>query len=76
MAMPSITLLVMDLFPTRRGMASSLAGFISGIVNAVVAGILSPAVSHSPRAMAISMLCLMLGGMANWFCYRRLSKHS
>ena len=76
MAMPSITLLVMDLFPTRRGMASSLAGFVSGIVNAVVAGILSPAVSYSPLWMAISMMLLMLAGMANWFWYRRISKHA
>lgn len=75
MAMPSITLLVMDLFPTRRGMASSLAGFVSGIVNALVAGLLSPAVSHSPRAMAVSMVLLMTAGMANWFWYRRISKH-
>ncbi len=74
MAMPSLMLLVMDLFPSRRGMASSLAGFVSGIVNAVVAGLLSPVVSHSPRAMAVSMACLMAGGMINWLWYRRISK--
>jgi DHA1 family bicyclomycin/chloramphenicol resistance-like MFS transporter len=30
MAMPSITLITLDLFPTRRGMAASLQGFVSG----------------------------------------------
>ena len=29
MAMPSISLITLDLFPTRRGMAASLQGFVS-----------------------------------------------
>ena len=72
MAMPSFSLIVLDMFPTRRGMATSLQGFISGIVNAIVAGIISPAVSQSPHWLATGMFVLMLGGLLCWVGYRRL----
>jgi DHA1 family bicyclomycin/chloramphenicol resistance-like MFS transporter len=75
-AMPSISLIVLDMFPTRRGMAASLQGFISGIVNAVVAGVLSPAVSHSPRLLAAAMVGLMLSGLACWVTARKLSRNT
>jgi DHA1 family bicyclomycin/chloramphenicol resistance-like MFS transporter len=74
MAMPSISLMVLDMFPTRRGMAASLQGFISGLINAVVAGVLSPAVSHSPVWLAVGMFGLMLSGIACWFGSRHLGK--
>lgn len=72
MAMPSISLIVLDLFPTRRGMAASLQGFVSGIVNAVVAGVVSPAVSHSPKWLAAGMVALMAAGLICWMGYRRI----
>ena len=72
MAMPSLSLIVLDMFPTRRGMAASLQGFVSGIVNAVVAGLVSPAVSHSPKWLAITMVLLMSAGLVCWLAYRRL----
>ncbi len=72
MAMPSLSLIVLDMFPTRRGMAASLQGFVSGIINALVAGVLSPAVSHSPKWLAIAMVLLMLTGLGCWLGYQRL----
>jgi DHA1 family bicyclomycin/chloramphenicol resistance-like MFS transporter len=74
MAMPSMSLITLDLFPTRRGMAASLQGFVSGMVNTLNAGLLSPAVSHSPRWLAVGMLAMMLGGVASWFAYLRLQR--
>ncbi len=71
-AMPSISLIVLDMFPTRRGMAASLQGFISGITNALVAGVVSPAVSHSPKLLATAMVLLMLAGLGCWLGYKRL----
>jgi DHA1 family bicyclomycin/chloramphenicol resistance-like MFS transporter len=71
-AMPSLSLIVLDMFPTRRGMAASLQGFISGITNALVAGVISPAVSHSPKLLAIAMVGLMLTGLACWLAYKRV----
>jgi DHA1 family bicyclomycin/chloramphenicol resistance-like MFS transporter len=73
MAMPSISLIVLDLFPARRGMAASLQGFISGVVNAVTAGVISPAVSHSPRALAVAMIVLMASGLASWLLFVKSS---
>jgi DHA1 family bicyclomycin/chloramphenicol resistance-like MFS transporter len=74
MAMPSISLITLDLFPTRRGMAASLQGFVSGMVNTLTAGLISPAVSHSPRWLAIGMATMMLTGLASWTLYRAGSR--
>lgn len=70
-AFPSLSLMVMDLFPSRRGMASSLSGFVGGMINALVAGVISPALSHSPLWMALGMGAMMLCGLACWTGYRR-----
>jgi MFS transporter, DHA1 family, multidrug resistance protein len=71
MAYPSINIMVMNLFPARRGMAASLSGFVTGMVNVLVAGLISPALSHSPVWLACGMACLMLTGLTCWVCYRR-----
>jgi DHA1 family bicyclomycin/chloramphenicol resistance-like MFS transporter len=72
MAMPSITLTTLELFPTRRGMAASLQGFVSGMVNTVTAGVISPALSSRPLSLALGMAGLLLLGMASWLGYRRM----
>ena len=69
MAMPSVTLITLDLFPTRRGMAASLQGFVSGMVNVVTAGVISPALSKDTRLLAIGMATLMAMGYACWRLY-------
>ena len=71
MAMPSISLITLDLFPTRRGMAASLQGFVSGMVNVVTAGVISPLLWDHPRWLAIGMLAMMLGGLSSWRLYQR-----
>ena len=74
MAMPSVSLITLDLFPTRRGMAASLQGFVSGMVNVVTAGVISPAVSHDTRWLAVAMVGLMAAGLASWLLYLRASQ--
>src|ERR1700687_4045340 len=69
LAMPSITLITLDLFPTRRGMAASLQGFVSGMVNTLTAGIVAPAVFHDTRWLAVGMMALMVAGLACWLMY-------
>ncbi|MBL8517280.1 MAG: multidrug effflux MFS transporter [Betaproteobacteria bacterium] len=71
LAMPSISLMSLDMFPARRGMSASLQGFVSGMVNATTAGLISPALSHSPQWLAVGMVCLMAGGLACWVAYLR-----
>src|SRR5688572_18929963 len=74
MAMPSISLITLDLFPTRRGMAASLQGFVSGMVNVVTAGVISPLLWDHPRWLALGMLAMMLGGFASWRLYLRSAR--
>ena len=46
---PVVTLLVLDLVPERRGMASSLQAFVGSTANGLVAGVVAPLVMHSTR---------------------------
>jgi len=63
---PVITLLVLDLHPERRGMASSLQAVIGSTANGVVAGVIAPLVMHSTLALAGTSI-LMLGiGLVAW----------
>jgi DHA1 family bicyclomycin/chloramphenicol resistance-like MFS transporter len=73
MAMPSISIITLDLFPTRRGMAASLQGFVSGMVNTLTAGVISPALWDHPRWLALGMLVMMLCGVTSWWGYLRLA---
>jgi MFS transporter, DHA1 family, multidrug resistance protein len=74
MAMPSMSLITLDLFPTRRGMAASLQGFVSGMVNTFTAGVVSPALSHDTRWLAVGMVAMMLCGLVSWSAYLRLAR--
>ena len=71
MAMPSISLITLDLFPTRRGMAASLQGFVSGMVNTVTAGVISPLLWPDTRWLALGMVTMMALGLASWLLYLR-----
>jgi DHA1 family bicyclomycin/chloramphenicol resistance-like MFS transporter len=63
---PVVTLLVLDLVPERRGMASSVQACIGSLANAAVAGVLAPLVMHSPLALAVTSLGMMLIGVLAW----------
>jgi DHA1 family bicyclomycin/chloramphenicol resistance-like MFS transporter len=68
---PVITLLVLDLYPARRGMASSLQAFIGASANGVVAGVLAPLVMHSTVLLATASLSMMLVGLVAWLYMHR-----
>ncbi|WP_312783932.1 multidrug effflux MFS transporter [Acidovorax temperans] len=63
---PVVTLLVLDLVPERRGMASSLQAFVGSTANGVVAGVISPLVMHSALGLATASLLMMCIGLASW----------
>ena len=75
MAMPTISLTTLDLFPTRRGMAASLQGFVSGMINTITAGVIAPAVFHDPRWMAFAMAAMMLTGFTCWRLFHASTRH-
>ncbi len=68
---PVVTLLVLDLYPERRGMASSLQAVIASATNGVVAGLLAPLVMHSAIALAVTALGMMSVGMFAWIWLHR-----
>jgi DHA1 family bicyclomycin/chloramphenicol resistance-like MFS transporter len=71
MAMPSITIITLDLFPTRRGMAASLQGFVSGMVNVLTAGLIAPAVWSDTRWLALGMAGILAMGLSCWLLFLR-----
>jgi DHA1 family bicyclomycin/chloramphenicol resistance-like MFS transporter len=70
MMVPVVTLLVLDLHPERRGMASSLQMFIGSTANGIVAGVISPLVMHSTVGLATASLLMMSLGLCAWFYIR------
>jgi len=65
LAMPSLTLLALDLFPARRGLASSCLSFLHVGLNVITAGALVPLLWGSPLTLAAGMAgFLSLGGLA------------
>lgn len=67
---PVVTLLVLDLHPQRRGMASSLQACIGSVANGLVAGAIAPLVMHSTRALAVASLLMMGVGLVAWIFIR------
>jgi DHA1 family bicyclomycin/chloramphenicol resistance-like MFS transporter len=66
MMVPVVTLMVLDLVPERRGMASSLQAFVGSMANALVAGVIAPLVMHSAEALAVTSLLMMSIGVFAW----------
>jgi DHA1 family bicyclomycin/chloramphenicol resistance-like MFS transporter len=71
MMVPVVTLLVLDLHPERRGMASSLQMFIGSTANGLVAGVLSPLVMHSTVGLAAASLGMVCIGLVAWMLIHR-----
>jgi DHA1 family bicyclomycin/chloramphenicol resistance-like MFS transporter len=67
---PVVTLLVLDLHPERRGMASSLQMFVGSTANGLVAGVISPLVMHSTVALATASLLMLCIGLLAWIYIR------
>jgi MFS transporter, DHA1 family, multidrug resistance protein len=63
---PVITLMVLDLAPDRRGMASSLQAFVGSMANGLVAGVIAPLVMHSTVLLATASLLMMSIGVVAW----------
>lgn len=59
LVMPSLSLKGLDLYPTRRGMASSCQSFLQIGMNAVLAGVVAPALWRTTLTLAAGM-CLLL----------------
>lgn len=63
---PVVTLMVLDLAPDRRGMASSLQAVVGSTANGIVAGVIAPLVMHSTRSLAIASMLMLGVGIVSW----------
>ncbi|MDP3822611.1 MAG: multidrug effflux MFS transporter [Burkholderiales bacterium] len=63
---PVVTLMVLDLVPERRGMASSFQACIGSLANGLVAGVIAPLVMHSTVWLAVASLLMMSVGVFAW----------
>lgn len=67
---PATTLLVLDLFPLRRGMASSLQASATSVANGLTAGVLAPMVMESTAGLALGATAMMAVGLVSWTVLR------
>lgn len=58
LTMPTLTLLALDCFPDRRGMAASCQSFIQTVGNAFLAAVLAPLLWSSPLHLALGTAAL------------------
>ncbi len=68
---PVVTLMVLDLYPERRGMASSLQAVVGSVANGLVAGVIAPMVMHSTVALAATSLAMLCVGLLAWLYLKR-----
>jgi DHA1 family bicyclomycin/chloramphenicol resistance-like MFS transporter len=74
LAMPSLTLMGLDRFPHRRGLAASCQGFVQTMCNAAITGLLAPLLWGSPRYLAGGMLLVFALGGASFLAYLALQR--
>ena len=74
LATPSITLLVLDLFPQNRGLAASLQAVQQSFFAGLAAGMLSPLVSGTGFGLAGGMSALVICGAACWVGYACIAR--
>ncbi|KFN46617.1 multidrug effflux MFS transporter [Arenimonas metalli] len=66
---PIVTLSILDMYPRQRGSASSMQAFVGLLSNAAIAGLLSPLVSHSGLALALTAAAFTAVAYALWRWY-------
>ncbi len=72
-AMPSLTLLTLDLFPTQRGLAASCQGFISLGANSIVSAFVA-LVWGTPLSLATTELVMLVAGVITVLLYLKFMK--
>jgi len=74
LAMPSLTLVALDLFPAQRGLASSCQSFVQTTGNALTAAVVAPLVWASTLTLAVGEGALLAGGLAAFAVFLRLAR--
>lgn len=73
LAMPSLTILALDLFPTQRGLASSCQSFVQTTGNAIATAVIAPLVWGSTLTLALGQAAMLAIGLIAFLWYRRIA---
>ncbi|MDR2173382.1 MAG: multidrug effflux MFS transporter [Burkholderiales bacterium] len=71
MIAPNVFLFLLAVFPTLRGLASSLQGFLQFSLAALVSAFLVPLIDASLLTLAFGMMAFAVAGGALWMIYRK-----
>jgi DHA1 family bicyclomycin/chloramphenicol resistance-like MFS transporter len=71
LANPALSVSAQDLVPERRGLASSLIGFMQMIVFATVAGFVAPLLYDSALGLACGALVGVASSVLCWYLAHR-----
>jgi len=72
LAMPSLTLMALDLFPQQRGLASSCQGFVQSGGNALTASLLAPLLWGSARSLAAGQVAILVLAIGCYLVFSRV----
>jgi DHA1 family bicyclomycin/chloramphenicol resistance-like MFS transporter len=73
-AMPALTLAALDMYPHRRGSAASMHSFTMLAWNTILAGAVSPLVSHHRNVMATVAVVMWAVGLAMFWWWLRVRR--
>lgn len=71
MATPSLMVMLLDLFPSMRGLTSSLQGFVQFALGGLVAGLVAPILDRSLLGLAAGMAAFSLAAWTLWVIHQR-----
>jgi DHA1 family bicyclomycin/chloramphenicol resistance-like MFS transporter len=69
LAMPSITLLILDLFPQQRGLVSSCQGFVHGMTSTLTSAAIAPLLWATTLTLSFGMAGFLALGLAAFCLY-------
>lgn len=71
LAIPAITVMVLDIFPDHRGLAASLQSFVQMLVFALVSGLVAPLLFDSAFKLACGVLGCLVVSLLCWLPAQR-----
>lgn len=71
---PALTLMVLDLFPSIRGIVASCQSFTLTMVGALMSGVIAPLLSHTALWLASGQLICAVLGLVCWLASRLRQK--
>ncbi|MFZ5579923.1 MAG: multidrug effflux MFS transporter [Pseudomonadota bacterium] len=73
LSMPALGLMGLDMFPARRGMASTMQGFMQMNSNGLLAAFVVAALAVSVQWLALGQMAVALSSLALWLIWLRLT---